>query len=281
MKSTKKKVVSKKSISAPIVKKTKKNFWLSFLAILNILAFIAVVVVNYLANALPIGGMSTGALSDLYPNLFVPIGLTFSIWGLIYLLVFGFVIWQLVDLFRKKSLDITKKIGIWFLLSCMANVGWIFAWHYQNVLLSVIVMLLFLIILIVITKKLKIGERLGSCADKLLVQIPFSVYLGRICVATIANITTLLVTIGWNMRGMTDVFWTNLVIVVAALLALISLWKKYDIVFALVIIWAFIGIILKRLGAEIIYPNIIWTLGISIAIITGGIGWRLPEWKKR
>ncbi|HCY20322.1 TPA: hypothetical protein DIC40_00320 [Patescibacteria group bacterium] len=116
-------------------------------------------------------------MSDLYPNLFVPIGLTFSIWGLIYLLVFGFVIWQLVDLFRKKSLDITKKIGIWFLLSCMANVGWIFAWHYQNVLLSVIVMLLFLIILIVITKKLKIGERLGSCADKLLVQIPFSVYL--------------------------------------------------------------------------------------------------------
>lgn len=281
MKSTKKKVVSKKSISAPIVKKTKKNFWLSFLAILNILAFIAVVVVNYLANALPIWWMSTWALSDLYPNLFVPIGLTFSIWGLIYLLVFGFVIWQLVDLFRKKSLDITKKIGIWFLLSCMANVGWIFAWHYQNVLLSVIVMLLFLIILIVITKKLKIGERLGSCADKLLVQIPFSVYLWRICVATIANITTLLVTIWWNMRGMTDVFWTNLVIVVAALLALISLWKKYDIVFALVIIWAFIGIILKRLGAEIIYPNIIWTLGISIAIITGGIWWRLPEWKKR
>lgn len=281
MKSTKKKVVSKKSMPAPIVKKPKKNFWLSFLAIFNILAFIAVVVVNYLANALPIGGVSTWALSDLYPNLFVPVGMTFSIWGLIYLLVLWFVIWQLVDLFRKKSIGITKKIGIWFILSCMANIGWIFAWHYQNVLLSVIVMLLFLIILIVITKKLKIGERLGSCADKWLVQIPFSVYLWRICVATIANITTLLVTIWWNMRWMTDVFWTNIVIIVAALLALISLWKKYDIIFALVIIWAFIGIILKRLGAEIIYPNIIWTLGISIAIITGGIWWRLGERKKR
>jgi uncharacterized membrane protein len=107
----------------------------------------------------------------------VPVGMTFSIWGLIYLLVLGFVIWQLVDLFRKNSLGITKKIGIWFLLSCMANIGWIFAWHYQQVLLSVVIMLLFLLVLIVITQKVSIGQKLGNWKDKLFLQIPFSVYL--------------------------------------------------------------------------------------------------------
>lgn len=82
----------------------------------------AVLVVNYLAVALPLGGMTTGALSDLYPNLFVPAALTFSIWGLIYLLLLGFVVWQLVDFYKKKSTGISSKIGIWFLLSCAANI---------------------------------------------------------------------------------------------------------------------------------------------------------------
>jgi len=107
----------------------------------------------------------------------VPVGMTFSIWGLIYLLVLGFVIWQLIDLYRKNSLGITKKIGIWFLLSCLANIGWIFAWHYQQVLLSVGVMLFFLVVLIVISKKVSIGQKLGDWKDKLFLQIPFSVYL--------------------------------------------------------------------------------------------------------
>lgn len=91
-------------------KNLKKSSWLAVLAIVNVIAFVAVLVVNYLAVNLPIGGMTTGALSDLYPNLFTPAGLTFSIWGLIYLSLAGFVIWQLVDFYKKQSKEITKKI---------------------------------------------------------------------------------------------------------------------------------------------------------------------------
>lgn len=262
--------------------KSSKNFWLSFLAIANVLAFLAVLVINYLAVNLPIGGMTTGALSDLYPNLFTPAGLTFSIWGLIYLLVFGFVIWQLIDLYRKKSIGITKKIGIWFLLSCVTNIAWIFAWHYQQLLLSVIIMILFLIVIIIVGKKASLGKKIWTWKDKLLIQIPFSLYLWRISVATIANITTLLVTIGWNMWWMTDVFWTTVVIIVATLLALMSLWKKYDIIYALVVIWAFLWIVIKRLAVDPVYSmSILWTLGICISIISWGIGWRLKDWTKR
>ncbi|HCB51005.1 TPA: hypothetical protein DEP21_00140 [Patescibacteria group bacterium] len=92
-------------------------------------------------------------MSDLYPNLFTPAGFTFSIRGLIYLALLGFVVWQMIDFFKKKSLEITKKVGIRFLLSCAANIGWIFAWHFQQVFLSVLIMLVFLIILIVIGNK--------------------------------------------------------------------------------------------------------------------------------
>lgn len=276
-----KKTVVKKFLTSKWVNAPKKSIWLNVLSIGNVLAFIAVVVVNYLAVSLPIGGNTTWALSDLYPNLFVPAGLTFSIWGLIYLLLFAFVIRQLVDFYKKQSKAITKKIGIWFLISCAANIGRIFAWYYTQLLLSVIIMIVFLISLIIIAKKIELGKRWGTLSDKYFVQVPFSVYLWRICVATIANITALLVNIGWNMWGMSDIFWTIIVIIVAAILALRSLYKNYNIPFALVVIRAFIGIILKRISVDPVYASsILWVLAISIVVITGGIGARFEQWRK-
>ena len=259
---------------------TKQKSWLKILWISNIVAFIAVVIINYLATSIPIGWMSTGELSDLYPNLFVPVGMTFSIWGLIYLWLLWFVIWQIVDLFKKKSFEITKKIWIWFLLSCVANIGWIFAWHYKLVGLSVLIMLFFLVVLIVISYKIKIWKKLWDLWDKYLVQVPFSLYLWWICVATIANMSTWLVNIGRSGLWISDVYWTMIVIVVATILALFSLFKKNNIIFALVIIRAFIGIILKRLWAEVVYSEIIWLLWICIAIISLGIGKVFEKWKK-
>ncbi len=277
-----KKPVMKKNLnSLKKTEKSSKKSWLDFLAIANILWFIAVIVVNYLATSLPIWWMTTGELSDLYPNLFTPAGLTFSIWGLIYLALTGFVIRQIIDLYKKQSVWITKKIWIWFLLSCATNIWWIFAWHYKVVWLSVVIMILFLIILIVISNKAGMWKKLWNRWDKLLVQVPFSLYLGWISVATIANMSTWLVNMWWNMWWMSDVFWTIVVIVVAALLALISLYKKYNIIFALVVIRAFIGIIIKRVSVDPVYASsIIWTLGVCIAVISAGIWCRLDKWIK-
>lgn len=273
---TKKKVLTKKVTSTKLV----KNSWLKFLAISNVIAFVAVIVVNYLAVNLPIWGLTTGQLADLYPNLFTPAGFTFSIRWLIYLALIGFVVWQMVDLFKKKSLWITKKVDIRFLLSCVANISWIFAWHNQKVFLSVLVMLAFLVILIVIADKVWLGKKLWTWSDKLLVQVPFSLYLGWISVATIANISTWLVNIQRSMRGLSPVLWTMIVIVVASILALIALWKKYNIIFALVVIWAFVWIIFKTLWAEVVYAQIVWLLWICIAVISMGIWLKLDKWLK-
>ena len=279
--STKKPAIKKNFGVVKVANKPKKTWWLELLAIANILWFVAVIIINYLATSLPIWWMSTGELSDLYPNLFTPAGLTFSIWGLIYLTLAGFVIRQIVDLYKKQGVWITKKIWIWFLLSCVMNIGWIFAWHYKVVWLSVLVMILFLLVLIVIANKIWIGKKLWNRWDKLLVQIPFSLYLWWISVATIANMSTWLVNMWWDMRWMSDIFWTIVVIIVAALLALISLYKKYNIIFALVVIRAFIGIIIKRVSVDPVYASsIIWTLGVCIAIISGMIWWRLDKWMK-
>lgn len=269
------KTLVKKAIAKKPARKKKKNAWLIVLGIANLLAFLAVIVINYLAVQIPIWGLSTWALADLYPNLFTPAGFAFSIWWLIYLFLFGFVIRQLIDLFKKKSVWITKKVGIRFLLSCAANIGRIFAWHHQQVLLSVIIMLIFLAVLIVIAYRIPLWKKLGTWRDKFLVQIPFSLYLWRISVAIIANIAARLVHIGRNMRGMTDIFWTMLVIIVATIIALQQLKRFSNIIFALVVIRAFIGIIMKRINIDPVYAtDIIWTLGICIAIISAGIGLR-------
>lgn len=260
-----------------IVKKPKMNIRLKVLGIANIVAFLGVLVVNYLAVNLPIGGMTTGALSDLYPNLFTPAWLTFSIRGLIYLALFGFVIRQMVDLFKKNSLWITKNVGIRFLLSCATNIGRIFARHFQQLFLSVLIMLAFLIVLIVLASKVQLGKKLWTWKDKLFVQVPFSLYLWRISVATIANISAWLVHINRGMRGMTPIFRTILMIIIATLLTLITLYKKYNVIFALVVVRAFIGIIIKTLGAEVVYGQIVRVLWACIAVITAAIGWRFEE----
>lgn len=266
---------TKKSVTQP-----KSRFWLKVLGNANIAAFIAVMIVNYQAVNLPIGGMTTWALSNLYPNLFTPAGITFSIRGLIYLALLIFVVRQMIDLSKKNSLWITKRVGIRFLLSCATNIGWLFAWHFQQVSLSVLIMLAFLIVLIVLGNKVKLWQKLWTRKEKWFVQIPFSLYLWRISVAIIANISAWLVHIGWTMRGMTPIFRTICMIIVATLLALIQLYKKHDIIFALVVIRAFIGIIIKTLWAEIVYTNIVWTLGICIVSIATAIGWTIEQWRK-
>lgn len=215
-------------------------------SIINAIAFIGVIVVNSLANILPLNGVGTGELSDLYPNLFVPAGLTFSIWGIIYLLLIGFCVYGIKAAFSSSTdASFLKTIGPWFLLSCIANIAWIFAWHWQRVGLSLIVMLFLLASLIVIYLKLNSGG-ISSLSEGLLTRLPFSVYLGWITVATIANVTALLVTLEWGGFGLSAVFWTVFVIVAAVVVTLLVIFIRKDLGYSLVVVWALLGIVLKR-----------------------------------
>ncbi len=241
---------------------------------MNIFSFIAVLIVNGMANAIPLGGNTTGDLSDLYPNLFVPAGLTFAIWGVIYLALTVFVIYQARDLFSRKQVEMPylQAISWYFFISCLANAGWIFAWHYRQTLLSLVFMLVLLFSLIMIYIRLGIGNKTVNSAVHNCVHLPFSLYLGWITVATIANITAVLVRFNWNGWGLSEVFWTVLVILAGTAIALMNIIRRGDIPYSSVVIWAYLGIIIKRYSVDA-QPvmAIIMTAGLGIVLILAGL----------
>jgi hypothetical protein len=236
------------------------------LTALNILLFIGVLIVNGLANGLPINGMSTGELSDLYPNLFVPAGLTFSIWGLIYLLLLVFVGFQLYAAIRQDpDLLLPAKAQIALSINFLLNAGWIFLWHYQKIAWSLVLMLALLITLIYLFNQIRIP--LSDKWHLLVLRAPVSVYHGWISVATIANVTALLVSLNWGAWGIPANAWTVIMMIVAAILALLMLWKHACLAYALVVIWAFVGIIIKRSAAITTHNDIVTTAWILIGLI--------------
>jgi hypothetical protein len=227
----------------------------------NIIGFISVLLVNILANSLPINDITTGELSDLYPNLFVPAGYVFSIWFIIYLLLLAFSLYQASP--SRIQADFIEKIGYYFIISCIANVSWILLWHYKQVFLSLIAMLGILASLIMVYLRLDIGRKEVSRNDWLFTQLPFSVYLGWITVATIANVVALLVNLNWGRFGISEVTWTMLMISVAVLLTLININIRMDLGYVAVILWAFGGIIVKQMAIQ----KIVYTAGLGMIVL--------------
>lgn len=223
------------------------------LKIFNLVMFVVMVVMNYLANALPINEKTTGQLSELYPNLFVPAGITFSIWGVIYLLLLIFVILQ----FRESDNELVKQIGWAFGISSALNVLWIVAWHFEYVAISLLIMIALLIVLIIISLKIR-SNAMSFC------KAAFGIYLGWISIATIANVVALLVSINWSGWGFSEQTWTILMIALGALIALLSVFRYNNPFFGVAILWAFFGIITRQ---QALNPSIVVTAIIGMGVV--------------
>jgi benzodiazapine receptor len=217
--------------------------------VLNIVALIAVIVVNALANTLPINNLTTGDISERYPTLFTPAGYVFSIWGLIYLLLAVFVVYQILP--KQRDNPRLERLGPLFVISCAFNIGWIFSWHYLQIALSTFVITGLLISLVLIYERLEIGRAQVSRAESLAVQLPFSVYLGWLTVATVANVSVILVALGVT-GGSWAPFWAVVAIAAATLIGLTVLRRRGDVPYTLVLVWALIGIAVARWGTEAI-----------------------------
>jgi translocator protein len=224
------------------------------LILFNLIAFVTMVYLNYLSNALPINGHTPGELSDKYVNYFVPAGLTFSIWGVIYGWFLVFIVAQIIAYFNKpifsKIEPIIQKIGWLFVVTCILNIAWLLAWHYELVAVSVLIMLSFLVTLIYIFVKIGVGQTKVNTQEKWLSHAPFSIYLGWISIATIANITALLVQNNWSGIGFDGATWAKIMIAVGFLVCLFMVISKKAVFFGLVVLWAFYGIYIKRLGLQ-------------------------------
>jgi benzodiazapine receptor len=225
----------------------KKDIWRQWIIVgLVILTFL----INGLANALPLNNLTTGEISDRFDVFFVPAGYVFSIWGLIYLGQLAFAIYQAMPAQRENPR--LRSMGIAYVTGALANIIWLFLWHYEQFPLTLYAMLILLGSLIVIYLRLGIHRAEVSRGERWFVHVPFSIYLGWITVATIANVTSLLDFYQWNGWGIGPAIWAVIMLVVGTIVASAVSLSRGDVAYSLVIMWAFAGIAVKHTGTWIV-----------------------------
>ncbi len=232
----------------------------------NVVAYVATLVVNYLANALPLNDLPTDVISDRFEVFFVPAGYAFAIWGLIYLGLGAFTVYQALPSQRQNPA--LRKIGYWYVISSVANIAWLFLWHYEQFPWTLLAMGTILISLIVIYQRLGTGRTSASGAERWFVRIPFSIYMGWISVATIANVTDVLDYVDWSGWGIQPEVWALIMLAVATVLALLMSLRRGDAAYILVFTWAFAAIAVKQAGTALV-ANAAWAaaavaLGLAI-----------------
>lgn len=234
-----------------------------------IVVTLATIAINGLATGLPLNGQSTGDISDRFPSLFTPAGYVFSIWGVIYLGLLAYMVYQALP--AQRTNPRLRAIGWPYVISGVANSIWIFLWHYNQFALSLVVMLVLLASLIVIYQRLSPWRAAASAGERWTTHIPFSIYLGWITVATVANAATVLLDIGWDGGFLPPMAWSLVMISVATLIGLYFAMIKRDIAYVAVLVWAFAGIAVKQNATPpVVYGAVIAAIVLAVA---AGVGW--------
>ena len=231
--------------------------------IANLLTVILALVVNILASTLPLNGQNTGEISDRFQVYFVPAGYVFAIWGIIYIGWIAFTVFQFQP--AQKESPRLRRLGYLFAISNLANAAWLFCWHYNLFGLSVLVMLVLLGLLLASYLRLNVNQTPVSVLEYWSVDVLFSVYLGWITVATVANITDWLYFIGWDGFGIPAQTWAVIMLAVASLLGLGMATTRRDVGYLAVLVWAFVGIAVKQTSA----PSVVTSAWIAAALMAG------------
>jgi hypothetical protein len=241
----------------------------------NLVTVLIALTVNVLASALPLNGQNTGEISDRFQVYFVPAGYVFAIWGIIYLGWIAFVIYQFLP--SQKESPRLRRLGYIFAASNLFNAGWLFAWHYNLFDLSVLIMLVLLGLLIASYLRLDVNLLPVSTAERWSVDVPFSIYLGWISVATVANITSWLYSIEWNGLGISAPFWAVIMIAVASVLGVLMTVTRRDAAYVFVLTWSFAGIAVKQASVSNV-PTAAWVAaGLMLFLAAYGLTRRRNE----
>jgi len=240
--------------------------------VVNLLAVIGTITMNGLANALPLNGQLTGEISDRFRVFFVPAGYVFSIWGLIYVGLLAFAVFQALPSQRQNAG--LRRIGYLPCLSGVANVAWLFFWHYNLFGWTLVAMLLLLASLLAIYLRLGIGQTPGvGAGEQWAVRVPFSIYLGWITVATLANVTDVLSLTTWDGFGIGPETWAVILLVLATLVALAIAATRRDTAYILVLTWAFAGIGVAQAGVPLV-STAAWITAAVTALLAAWAGLR-------
>jgi hypothetical protein len=233
-----------------------------------VVTMLVTIVINVLADALPINGLNTGKISDNFHVLFVPAGYVFAIWGIIYIGLIAYAIYQALP--AQRGNPRLQATGWWVVLGGVANSLWIFLWHYQQFVGTLAAMLVLLATLIAVYMRLGIGQSKVSNAEKWAVRIPFSIYLGWITVATAANVTDVLDYLKWNGFGLAPEVWFMVVLAAVLVISTLMSLNRRDIAYALVILWALVGIANKFSTLPLVWVASLITAGlVALGLLWG------------
>ena len=239
---------------------------------ITLIAFVGVILMNALANALPIAGRTTGDVSELYPNLFTPAGFAFSIWGVIYAGLLAYVIRVLTV---KKGDEIAiLRVTPWWVVNALANMAWILSWHYLYLYTSLLLMLVLLYSLIRITSKL--AQVSSTSRDLKLARFVFDLYFGWITVATVANVTAVLIGVDWKGFGIAPELWMSLILGVIVIISVVTYIRSATVFYLVPVLWALYGIYSKHVvgfGGE--YTSVIRSVQLAFAVIVVTIVFRI------
>jgi len=213
--------------------------------VLVIVATFGVIFINYLAGSGYINQQTPETISDKYPTLITPSGYAFAIWSLIYFGLVAFSIYQALP----KNTGRFAKIRTVYILNCAANCVWIYLWHYEEILASLVVMFVLLGTLVFINVKLLKTE---SATEYWLARVPFGIYFGWITVATILNFTIALVYLNVKTSDFSTSILASVLIVAATLLGIIIRFKLVNVAYPLTIAWALTAIAVKQSGQTMI-----------------------------
>jgi hypothetical protein len=238
-----------------------------------ILTVILTITINILADALPINGLNTGAISDNFHVYFVPAGYVFAIWGLIYIGLIAYAVYQALP--AQKENPRLQATGWWVVLGGLANCAWIFLWHYENFVGTLGAMLILLATLITTYLNLGVGRAKVSAGETWSVRVPFSIYLGWITVATVANVTDVLDYLKWNGFGISAETWMLIMLGAVFIIATLMNLTRRDVAYALVILWALVGIAIKFADVPLVATATRWTA--ALVAVTLAVGLFLPS----
>jgi translocator protein len=229
-----------------------------------VLAALAVTLVaNWAANALPINDQTTGDVAARFDLALDPATWAFSIWGVIYAGLLAFAIFQALPSQRENPR--LRAIALPFIVSSLANAGWIVLWHYNHFGWSVLAMAVILASLLMVYLKLEIGRSRVGWPETLLVRVPFGLYLGWITVAAILNVSIALVDAGWEGGGIAPETWAVIMIGVAMVIAATIGFSRRDLAYTAAVAWALVAIMLRQADT----PMVAWSAGAAAVIAVG------------
>ncbi|HOG47584.1 MAG TPA: tryptophan-rich sensory protein [Anaerolineae bacterium] len=240
----------------------------------NIIAYVAVVAVNAAASIVRFNGQTTADVSNRFPTLVTPAGYAFIIWGIIYIFLAGFIVYQALPAQRRNPR--LQRIGWLFVLSSAANIAWIFLWSYNIFAATLVAIFILLGSLISIYLLFDIGLVRLPFIEQWLINAPFSIYLAWITVASIANVAVALTAFGWNGFGLAPVVWAVALVTIATGIAAAVAWTRVDLAYVAVIVWSLTAIAVRQAGVrEVVLAAWAGSAAVVVVLIIAAVrrGW--------